>query len=79
MTRLFPLKSQVIKRPSLKNPILAAVCVLVAPVKGHQRLRNILNSNNQTGEYLAAPTQGLFAGAFYGDPRMYGIAASVKF
>ena len=55
---------------------------LLAPEKNWQIqgfVRNIFNSNNQTGEYLAAPTQGLFAGAFYGDPRTYGIAASVAF
>jgi outer membrane receptor protein involved in Fe transport len=55
---------------------------LVAPEHNWQIqgfVRNIFNSNNMTGEYLAAPTQGLFTGAFYGDPRMYGIAASVNF
>jgi len=32
-----------------------------------------------TGEYLAAATQGLFTGAFYGDPRLYGVAVSARF
>jgi hypothetical protein len=55
---------------------------LQAPDKSWQVqgfVRNVFNSNNMTGEYLAAPTQGLFTGAFYGDPRLYGVAVSVNY
>jgi outer membrane receptor protein involved in Fe transport len=55
---------------------------LVAPEKDWQVqgfVRNVFNSDNMTGEYLAAPTQGLFTGAFYGDPRLYGVAVSVNY
>jgi hypothetical protein len=41
-------------------------------------VRNIFNSNNMTGEFLSAATQGLFTGAFYGDPRTYGLAVSAN-
>jgi outer membrane receptor protein involved in Fe transport len=42
-------------------------------------VRNFLNSNNLTGTYLAAPTQGLFTGAFYGDPRTFGAMLTVNY
>jgi len=42
-------------------------------------VRNVLNGDNMTGEYLAAAAQGLFTGAFYGDPRTYGVQISAAF
>jgi outer membrane receptor protein involved in Fe transport len=55
---------------------------LVAPDKDwavEAYVRNVFGSSNMTGEYLAAATQGLFTGAFYGDPRLYGVAVSANF
>jgi outer membrane receptor protein involved in Fe transport len=42
-------------------------------------VRNVLNKDNITGEYLASSTSGLYTNAFLGDPRTYGLTAGVHF
>jgi len=37
-------------------------------------IKNIGNGVHTTGEYLTSSSSGLYTGAFYGDPRTYGIA-----
>ena len=40
-------------------------------------VKNFLNKNNYTGEYLTSSTSGLYTNMFLGDPRTYGITAGV--
>jgi iron complex outermembrane recepter protein len=42
-------------------------------------VRNFLNKDNITGEYLASSTSGLYTNAFFGDPRTYGLTAGIHF
>ena len=46
-------------------------------VRGY--VKNVLNSNNMTGQYLTSPSSGLYTNVFYGDPRTYGIAVGTNF
>jgi iron complex outermembrane recepter protein len=42
-------------------------------------IKNFMNKNNYTGEYLTSSTSGLYTNMFLGDPRTYGITAGVHF
>ena len=40
-------------------------------------IKNVMDKDNLTGEYLTSPTSGLYTNGFYGDPRTYGITVGV--
>jgi len=42
-------------------------------------VKNVFDKNNITGEYLTSSSSGLWTGAFYGDPRTYGLAVGARF
>ncbi len=42
-------------------------------------VRNLANSNNMTGEYLTSSSSALWTGAFYGDPRTFGLTLGAHF
>ncbi len=42
-------------------------------------IKNFLDKNNYTGEYLTSSTSGLYTNMFLGDPRTYGVTAGVHF
>lgn len=42
-------------------------------------VKNVFDSNNVTGEYLASATSGLSTNLFYGDPRTFGITAGIRY
>jgi iron complex outermembrane recepter protein len=42
-------------------------------------VKNAFDKDNITGEYLTSSSSGLWTGAFYGDPRTYGIAVGARF
>ncbi|HEY1962085.1 MAG TPA: TonB-dependent receptor plug domain-containing protein [Rhizomicrobium sp.] len=42
-------------------------------------VRNFLNRDNVTGEYLTSSTSGLYTNEFLGDPRTYGLTVGVHF
>ncbi|HSM95649.1 MAG TPA: TonB-dependent receptor [Rhizomicrobium sp.] len=42
-------------------------------------VKNVFDSNNVTGEYLASATSGLSTNEFLGDPRTFGITAGIRY
>ncbi len=41
-------------------------------------VKNLFDSDNITGHYLSSASSGLYTGVFYGDPRTFGVALSVR-
>jgi iron complex outermembrane recepter protein len=42
-------------------------------------VKNLFDKNNITGEYLTSSSSGLWTGAFYTDPRTFGLAVGARF